>query len=187
LSSWRRLSSSIGSPISSRSRASTGIGITESSRRITRCGGPSPLWRSGTSASGGMPRRRPLSLWERAGVRGHAATSDVTYHGRIARHGVECHRDGGVGPFPLDSFDDLVAHAAMVRAVIDRGTMPPWFAAAARSAAWRRSFIPGSRSRPRQRSTARRPRCGCPTTHDHGLPPAPSRARQGLPLRGGPR
>ncbi|NCX99627.1 MAG: hypothetical protein EBX35_13900, partial [Planctomycetia bacterium] len=64
---------------------------------------------------------------------GDAATSDVTYHGRIsrivARHCVECHRDGGVGPFPLDSFDDLVAHAAMVREVIDRGTMPPWFAA----------------------------------------------------------
>jgi len=61
--------------------------------------------------------------------------TQVTYHGRIsrivARHCVECHRDGGVGPFPLDSYDDLVAHAAMVRAVVDRGTMPPWFAAPA--------------------------------------------------------
>ena len=57
----------------------------------------------------------------------------VTYHGRIsrivARHCVECHRDGGAGPFPLDSYDDLVAHAGMVEQVIDRGTMPPWFAA----------------------------------------------------------
>jgi mono/diheme cytochrome c family protein len=57
----------------------------------------------------------------------------VTYHGRVSRivaqHCVECHRDGGVGPFPLDSYDDLVAHAPMVREVIDRGTMPPWFAA----------------------------------------------------------
>ena len=62
-----------------------------------------------------------------------APVSDVTYHGRIsriiARHCVECHRDGGVGPFPLDSFAELVAHAPMVREVIDRGTMPPWFAA----------------------------------------------------------
>ena len=61
------------------------------------------------------------------------ATAAVTYHGRVsrivARHCVECHRDGGVGPFPLDSYDDLVAHAGMVREVIDRGTMPPWFAA----------------------------------------------------------
>ena len=57
----------------------------------------------------------------------------VTYHGRVsrivARHCVECHREGGVGPFALDSYDELVAHAAMVREVIDRGTMPPWFAA----------------------------------------------------------
>ena len=57
----------------------------------------------------------------------------VTYHGRISRivaqHCVECHRDGGVGPFPLDTYDDLVAHAAMVREVIERGIMPPWFAA----------------------------------------------------------
>jgi thiol-disulfide isomerase/thioredoxin/mono/diheme cytochrome c family protein len=63
-----------------------------------------------------------------------AAVSKVTYHGHVSRiverHCVECHRDGGVGPFPLDTYDDLVAHAAMVREVIDRGTMPPWFAAA---------------------------------------------------------
>ncbi len=63
-----------------------------------------------------------------------APIADVTYHGRISRiverHCVECHRAGGAGPFPLDTYDDLVAHAPMVREVIDRGTMPPWFAAA---------------------------------------------------------
>lgn len=57
----------------------------------------------------------------------------VTYHGRISRiverHCVECHRASGVGPFALDSYDDLAAHAGMVREVIERGTMPPWFAA----------------------------------------------------------
>ncbi|MFM7519013.1 MAG: redoxin [Planctomycetota bacterium] len=61
-------------------------------------------------------------------------TAAVTYHGRIsrivARHCAECHRDGGAGPFPLDSYADLVAHAGMVRDVVERGTMPPWFAAA---------------------------------------------------------
>jgi mono/diheme cytochrome c family protein len=61
------------------------------------------------------------------------APTDVTYHGRVSRiverHCVECHRDGGVGPFPLDTYEHLVAHAAMVRQVIDRGIMPPWFAA----------------------------------------------------------
>jgi mono/diheme cytochrome c family protein len=62
-----------------------------------------------------------------------AAPTDLTYHGRIARilqaHCAECHRAGGVGPFALDTHADVVAHAAMVRRVVERGTMPPWFAA----------------------------------------------------------
>lgn len=61
-----------------------------------------------------------------------APKSDITYHGRIARivqnHCQSCHRTGGVAPFPLSSYDDVVGHAAMIRRVVDRGTMPPWFA-----------------------------------------------------------
>jgi Ca2+-binding EF-hand superfamily protein/mono/diheme cytochrome c family protein len=57
---------------------------------------------------------------------------DVTYHNRISRimqrHCVGCHREGGVGPFALDTYDDLVAHAGMVKQVVERGIMPPWFA-----------------------------------------------------------
>ena len=45
-----------GSPISSRNLENTGTGITECLRPITRCGRPSRLWRSATSASSGMPR-----------------------------------------------------------------------------------------------------------------------------------
>ncbi len=60
-------------------------------------------------------------------------TTEVTYHNRISRivqqHCLECHRDGGVGPFSLASFDDVVAHAGMIKQVVDRGVMPPWFAA----------------------------------------------------------
>jgi hypothetical protein len=59
--------------------------------------------------------------------------SSVTYHQQISRllqrHCVECHREGGVGPFALDTYEDAVAHAPMIREVIDRGIMPPWFAA----------------------------------------------------------
>ena len=59
--------------------------------------------------------------------------TEVTYHNQIARllqrHCVECHRDGGVGPFALDTYEDAVAHAAMIREVVERGVMPPWFAA----------------------------------------------------------
>lgn len=65
----------------------------------------------------------------------NSASSDLTYHGRIARlvqrHCVECHREGGVAPFALDTYDDVVAHAPMIRQVVERGVMPPWFAAPA--------------------------------------------------------
>lgn len=58
---------------------------------------------------------------------------DVTYHNRISRlmqtHCEECHRAGGVGPFALSTAEDLADHADMVRRVVERGTMPPWFAA----------------------------------------------------------
>lgn len=59
-------------------------------------------------------------------------TSAITYHSRISRiiqaNCLECHRDGGVAPFSLETYDDLLAHAGMVRKVVERGTMPPWFA-----------------------------------------------------------
>lgn len=55
-----------------------------------------------------------------------------TYHNRISRiiqaNCVECHRTGGVAPFSLESYDDVVAHAGMIRKVVEKGTMPPWFA-----------------------------------------------------------
>lgn len=65
----------------------------------------------------------------------HAASTstDLTYHQQISRllqrHCVECHREGGVGPFALDTYEDAIAHAPMIREVVDRGIMPPWFAA----------------------------------------------------------
>jgi len=61
-----------------------------------------------------------------------AAAPKVTFHNRVSRivqqNCQECHRKGGVGPFALDTFDDLVAHKAMIRKVVEKGTMPPWFA-----------------------------------------------------------
>ncbi len=57
----------------------------------------------------------------------------LTYHARIERivqaNCVECHRTGGVGPFVLDTYDSVVANKGMIRKVVDKGTMPPWFAA----------------------------------------------------------
>jgi peroxiredoxin/mono/diheme cytochrome c family protein len=57
----------------------------------------------------------------------------VTFHNQVARlvqaHCVECHHKGGVAPFALDTFKDVVAHAGQIRKVVENGTMPPWFAA----------------------------------------------------------
>lgn len=73
----------------------------------------------------------PGCLLERASAGEEPVT--ITYHQQVARllqrHCVECHRDGGVAPFPLDRYEDAVAHAPMIREVIERGIMPPWFAA----------------------------------------------------------
>lgn len=61
------------------------------------------------------------------------AATEVTWHGRVSRlmqvHCQECHRDGGIGPFPLVTMEDMVSHAGMVRKVVTKGLMPPWFAA----------------------------------------------------------
>ena len=61
-----------------------------------------------------------------------ATVTDITYHNRVSRiiqqNCIECHRGGGVGPFPLDTYSDVTAHAPMIRDVVSRGTMPPWFA-----------------------------------------------------------
>lgn len=62
-----------------------------------------------------------------------AGSTSITYHRDIARilqaHCVECHHDGSVGPFALDSYDAVIEHAGMIKKQVERGAMPPWFAA----------------------------------------------------------
>ncbi|MEO1991592.1 MAG: redoxin, partial [Pirellulales bacterium] len=59
-------------------------------------------------------------------------TTSITYYGQITRilqrHCLECHRDGGIGPFPLETLEDVVSHAGMIETVVRNKTMPPWFA-----------------------------------------------------------
>lgn len=61
------------------------------------------------------------------------ANSSLTYHRDVARilqaNCVECHHSGGVGPFALDSHAAVIEHAGMIRKQVERGAMPPWFAA----------------------------------------------------------
>jgi len=56
----------------------------------------------------------------------------VTYHNRISRIVQttcgECHHTGGPAPFTLETADDLISHAGMVRKQVEKGQMPPWFA-----------------------------------------------------------
>jgi mono/diheme cytochrome c family protein len=60
-------------------------------------------------------------------------SEELTYHNRISRivqqNCVECHRDGGVAPFSLQTYDEIREHAGMMRRQVSRGAMPPWFAA----------------------------------------------------------
>jgi Ca2+-binding EF-hand superfamily protein/thiol-disulfide isomerase/thioredoxin len=59
--------------------------------------------------------------------------AQTTYHNRVSRiiqnHCLECHREGGLAPFPLASFEDARDYAAMIKSVVRREVMPPWFAA----------------------------------------------------------
>lgn len=58
----------------------------------------------------------------------------IEYHRDVAsivqNHCVECHRSGGVAPFPLETPEHVIAHAGMILQVVQNRTMPPWFAAA---------------------------------------------------------
>jgi hypothetical protein len=78
------LSFSTGSPISSRHRGSTGIGITECSRRIIGSGKPSRRSRSGTSASHARPR--PVGMRLAVTPRG-AALTRIKNPARTTRRG----------------------------------------------------------------------------------------------------
>ncbi len=61
------------------------------------------------------------------------AGTAVTWH-RHVRPIIEarcsrCHAKGGIAPFPLQTYDDVVAHAGEVRAAVAERTMPPWMPA----------------------------------------------------------
>ena len=57
---------------------------------------------------------------------------EVTYHDQVSRivqnNCQVCHRDGGVGPFPFQTYDDVFARRGMIEYVVQNRIMPPWFA-----------------------------------------------------------
>lgn len=58
--------------------------------------------------------------------------SPITFHSRISRiiqyNCQECHRPGESAPFHLLTYDDAKSHAKIIKRVVERKTMPPWFA-----------------------------------------------------------
>ena len=62
-----------------------------------------------------------------------AFTTPLTYDDQISRiiqaNCVECHRAGGIGPFSLETYQDVLDHAGRIKQQVARGAMPPWFAA----------------------------------------------------------
>jgi peroxiredoxin len=62
-----------------------------------------------------------------------AASKSLTYHKDISRivqaNCADCHHKDGIGPFSLSSYENVIEHAGMIKKQVDRGAMPPWFAA----------------------------------------------------------
>lgn len=57
----------------------------------------------------------------------------VTFHNRVSRilqdNCIDCHRKGGIAPFSLETYEQVKDKASMIDYVIEKGIMPPWFAA----------------------------------------------------------
>ncbi|HEY1066520.1 MAG TPA: redoxin domain-containing protein [Pirellulales bacterium] len=58
--------------------------------------------------------------------------SKVTYSKEIVRifqnRCIECHHEGDIAPFAMDTYTEAAGWADMIAEVVDNGTMPPWHA-----------------------------------------------------------
>ena len=58
------------------------------------------------------------------------SSAPVTFNKDVAplvfEHCTPCHHEGGIGPFPLISYQDVRKHAAQIAQVTERRYMPPW-------------------------------------------------------------
>jgi hypothetical protein len=60
------------------------------------------------------------------------ASNKVTWHKHVNRLITEkckvCHRVGQAGPFPLQTYEQVIQRKSMIRFVLNNNIMPPWFA-----------------------------------------------------------
>jgi hypothetical protein len=58
------------------------------------------------------------------------SSAPLTYYDDMvplfAEHCLSCHREGGIAPFRLDTYEQAKAYAATIRSVTQTRTMPPW-------------------------------------------------------------
>lgn len=61
-----------------------------------------------------------------------AMPNDVTYHNTVSRivqtHCEGCHRAGGLGPMPLQTYAQVAQRREVIAAMVTAGRMPPWSA-----------------------------------------------------------
>lgn len=81
------------------------------------------------------PVRRPsvqASGCHLGSMEGGVPERKITYHSRVGRileaNCVSCHREGGVAPFSLESYEQAYGFRHMIDFVVESGRMPPWFA-----------------------------------------------------------
>ena len=57
---------------------------------------------------------------------------EITYANHVARilqrRCVACHRTGEIGPFAMDSYQEITGWSETIREVVEQGRMPPWHA-----------------------------------------------------------
>jgi hypothetical protein len=56
----------------------------------------------------------------------HASSYHRDVKPLLEQHCVECHRSGGIAPFPLTTFEEVAARAASIAFTVESRTMPPW-------------------------------------------------------------
>ena len=63
---------------------------------------------------------------------GTSPSDELVYHGRIGRIFQEscqtCHREGGIGPFTLETYESAYLYRDLIGFMVGEGRMPPWFA-----------------------------------------------------------
>jgi len=66
------------------------------------------------------------------GDSGGSVTDELSYYGQVGRifqaNCQTCHREGGIGPFTLETYESAYLYRERIGFMVGEGKMPPWFA-----------------------------------------------------------